>query len=264
MSAPPVESGPTHSSTEPSIPEPLSSWVPRLAQELQGAPPILVVKRALQRFGKSLAISFSGAEDVLLIEYAHQSGLPYRVFSLDTGRLHPETYRFFERVQRHYEIKIEYCLPDTAQLESLVRTKGLFSFLDDGHHQCCSIRKVGPLRRHLSSVGAWMTGQRRDQSPRTRQDLAVVAFDGAHRGAGGEPLVKFNPLAGKTSAEVWDAIRAFEVPYNDLHSRGFVSIGCEPCTRAVLPGQHEREGRWWWEDATKKECGLHAPQTSED
>ncbi len=242
----------------------LSSWVPHMATELAGAPPMLIVKRALQRFGKTMAISFSGAEDVLLIEYAHQTGLPYRVFSLDTGRLHPQTYRLMDRVAKHYDIKIECCFPDTVQVESLVRTKGLFSFYEDGHEQCCSIRKVRPLARQLSSLSAWMTGQRRDQSPRTRKGIEVVGFDAAHRGAGGEPLVKFNPLAAKTSAEVWDAIRAFDVPYNELHEQGFVSIGCEPCTKAIMPGQHEREGRWWWEDATKKECGLHVDAPSDD
>lgn len=252
MSAPPVQA-PSDSADEP-----VAAWVARAADELASAPPLLTIKRALERFGKTIAISFSGAEDVLLIEYAKQSGLPFRVFSLDTGRLHPETYRLFEAVQKHYEIKIEYCFPDTVQVESLVRTKGMFSFYEDGHGQCCAIRKVGPLVRQLSSLGAWITGQRRDQSPRTRTDVPVVEMDSAHTGVGGAPLVKVNPLVAKTSADVWDAIRAFDVPYNALHERGFVSIGCEPCTRPIMPGQHEREGRWWWEEATKKECGLHA------
>ena len=240
-------------------PLPLAEWVPKMAQDLDGAPAVTIIQRAVERFGKAIAISFSGAEDVVLIEYAKQAGLPFRVFALDTGRLHPETYRLLDRVQKHYAIKIEYCFPDAVQVESLVRTKGLFSFYEDGHAQCCSIRKVGPLVRHLSSMSAWITGQRRDQSPR-RADVPVVQFD-THVGLGGEPLVKFNPLAAKSSADVWDAIRAFDVPYNALHERGMVSIGCEPCTRALLPGQHEREGRWWWEDAAHKECGLHTTST---
>jgi len=240
----------------PTQPAPLSTWVPAMAEELATAPPVIVMKRALERFGKTIAISFSGAEDVLLIEYAKQTGLPFRVFSLDTGRLHPETYRLFDKVAKHYDIKIEFCFPDTVQVESLVRTKGMFSFYEDGHTQCCSIRKVSPLVRQLSSMSAWITGQRRDQSPGTRSDVPVVQFD-THVGLGGAPLVKFNPLAGRSSRDVWDAIRAFEVPYNALHEQGMISIGCEPCTRALLPGQHEREGRWWWEEATKKECGLH-------
>ena len=248
----------SQSETEPLSP---SAWVAQMATELESAPPMLVVKRALERFGKTAAISFSGAEDVLLVEYAHQVGLPFRVFSLDTGRLHPETYRLFDRVEKHYGLHIEFGFPDTVQVESLVRTKGMFSFYEDGHEQCCGIRKVAPLVRQLSSLEAWITGQRRDQSPATRGGVPVVEIDGSHRGVGGGELVKINPLAARSSAEVWDAIRAFDVPYNALHERGFVSIGCEPCTRPVLPGQHEREGRWWWEDATKKECGIH---TSDD
>jgi thioredoxin-dependent adenylylsulfate APS reductase len=173
------------------------------------------------------------------------------VFSLDTGRLHPETYRFFAKVESHYGIRIAYTFPDAAAVETLVRRKGLFSFYEEGHGECCGIRKVAPLERHLAGLSAWITGQRRDQSPSTRTALARVEHDVAHG------VVKFNPLADMTSAQVWAAIGAFEVPYNALHEKGFVSIGCEPCTRAVLPGEHERAGRWWWEDATKKECGLH-------
>ncbi len=223
--------------------------VAALGAELAGLGPAAVVARALERFGEGVAISFSGAEDVLLVEYAKQSGRPFRVFSLDTGRLHPETYRFFDKVEEHYGIRIEYAFPDAVLVEALVRKKGLFSFYRDGHEECCGIRKVEPLRRQLAGLSAWITGQRRDQSPGTRSALEVVELDGAR--------VKFNPLAHVSSAEVWDAIRAFEVPHNELHARGFVSIGCEPCTRAPLPGEHERAGRWWWEEATKKECGLH-------
>jgi adenylyl-sulfate reductase (glutathione) len=231
--------------------------IAELAAELAGASPGKVVARALEVFGGDVAISFSGAEDVLLIEHAKQSGRPFRVFSLDTGRLHPETYRFFDKVEQHYGIRIEYCFPDTIAVERLVREKGMFSFYRDGHTECCSIRKVAPLGRALSGLRAWITGQRRDQSPGTRAHVEEVELDHAHGG-----IVKFNPLARLSGAEVWDAIRAFDVPYNELHARGFVSIGCEPCTRAILPGQHEREGRWWWEDETKKECGLHVPPGS--
>jgi adenylyl-sulfate reductase (glutathione) len=228
-------------------------------EELAGASPGRIIDRALELFGVDAAISFSGAEDVLLIEHARQTGRPFRVFTLETGRLHAETLRFFDKVEKHYGLRIEYCVPDAGEVEALVRKKGLFSFYDDGHAECCGIRKVGPLRRQLATLSAWITGQRRDQSPSTRAALPVVEIDAAHAGKGGAPLYKFNPLADATREDVWAAIRAFEVPYNDLHERGFVSIGCEPCTRAILPGQHEREGRWWWEDAGKKECGIHRP-----
>ncbi len=227
-----------------------------LREALAGASPGQLVARTLTTFGDEVAISFSGAEDVLLLEYAKQSGHPFRVFSLDTGRLHPETYRFFDRVEKHYGLRIEYAFPEREKVEQLVREKGMFSFYEDGHAECCFVRKVEPLKRQLASLRAWITGQRRDQSPSTRNDVPEVQLD-THRGKDGGELFKVNPLAGMTSREVWDAIRAFEVPYNELHERGFVSIGCAPCTRPVVPGQHEREGRWWWEEATKKECGLH-------
>ena len=232
--------------------------VNKLGTELREASPMEIVKEALTRFPADLAISFSGAEDVVLIEYAKLTGLPFRVFSLDTGRLHPETYRFFRRVEEHYDLRIEYCFPEAEVVQQLVRTKGLFSFYDDGHKECCGVRKVGPLRRQLSGLRAWITGQRRDQSPGTRSSLEVVEIDGAFTGLDGAPLVKFNPLALVSSQEVWQTIRGFEVPYNPLHERGMISIGCEPCTRPVTPEMHERAGRWWWEEATQKECGLHA------
>ncbi|MEZ4383098.1 MAG: phosphoadenylyl-sulfate reductase [Nannocystaceae bacterium] len=229
-----------------------------LTAALADASPREILAAALERFDDDLVIAFSGAEDVLLIEYAHQLGRPYRVLSVDTGRLHPETYRFFAAVEARYKIRIEVAFPEAAAVEQLVRRKGLFSFLVDGHAECCSIRKVAPLRRHLAGVRAWVTGQRRDQSLGTRTEVAVVERDPVFRGKDGAPLLKFNPLAGETSAAIWELIRALELPYNALHDRGVVSIGCEPCTRAILPGQHEREGRWWWELEASKECGLHA------
>ncbi|MEM7154253.1 MAG: phosphoadenylyl-sulfate reductase [Myxococcota bacterium] len=234
-----------------------SNRAEQLAAELEKASPLKILERAAQEHGTDLTIAFSGSEDVLLLEYAKQLNRPFRVFCLDTGRLHPETYRFIRKVEEHYELRIELRFPDTAAVEQLVREKGLFSFYDDGHQQCCGIRKVEPLGRQLSTVTGWVTGQRRDQSPGTRNSVAVVELDHSHPGKHGEPVLKWNPLANRSSIDVWDAIRAFEVPYNSLHDRGFVSIGCEPCTRSILPGQHEREGRWWWEEATKKECGLH-------
>lgn len=216
--------------------------------------------QALTTFGTDVAIAFSGAEDVALIEYAHLTDKPFRVFSLDTGRLNPETYRLFDAVEKHYGIKIEYTFPDAQETMDLVREKGLFSFYDDGHGECCRVRKVRPLRKQLTGLRAWITGQRKDQSPGTRDKVPVVQVDPVFEGVTGGPgsLVKYNPLSNATSAEVWHFLRVMGVPVNALHSCGYVSIGCEPCTRAVLPGQHEREGRWWWEDAAAKECGLHS------
>ncbi|KAM1008888.1 hypothetical protein ACFX2J_005239 [Malus domestica] len=231
----------------------------QLAKELENASPLEIMDKALEKFGNDIAIAFSGAEDVALIEYAHLTGRPYRVFSLDTGRLNPETYQFFDTVEKHYGIRIEYMFPDAVEVQALVRTKGLFSFYEDGHQECCRVRKVRPLRRALKGLRAWITGQRKDQSPGTRSEIPVVqvdpVFEGLDGGAGS--LVKWNPVANVEGHDIWNFLHAMNVPVNSLHSKGYISIGCEPCTRSVLPGQHEREGRWWWEDAKAKECGLH-------
>src|SRR5450432_515521 len=229
-----------------------------LTVDFDTAPPERTVRWALERFGREVAIAFSGAEDIALIDIAVKSGLPFSVFTLDTGRLHPETYRFLEQVRTHYGIAIDVMFPDAMQVQGLVEKKGLFSFYQDGHGECCGIRKVEPLRRALAARPAWITGQRRDQSP-TRTDVPVIQLDTSHPGAGqGGQLVKLNPLAGWSLQKVWSYIRANEVPYNELHDQGFISIGCEPCTRFPRPGEHERAGRWWWEEATKRECGLHS------
>jgi phosphoadenosine phosphosulfate reductase len=232
-----------------------SGDIAQAAEQLTGAGPEAILRWGLERYGADLGIAFSGAEDVVLIDMAHKSGLPFSVFCLDTGRLHPETYRFIEKVREHYAIEISMLFPIAATIEDLVRRKGAFSFYRDGHGECCGIRKVEPLQRALSVLRAWATGQRRDQSP-TRSELAVVEQDAGHRGKSGA-LLKLNPLALTTSEWVWTYIREHGLPYNELHERGFKSVGCEPCTRAVLPGEHERAGRWWWEEATKRECGLH-------
>jgi phosphoadenosine phosphosulfate reductase len=219
-----------------------------------------ILALALQEYSPELGISFSGAEDVVLVDMAARLRIPFRVFSLDTGRLHPETYQFLDKVRAHYGVSIEAYSPQAEAVQTLVRDKGLFSFYVDGHKECCGIRKVEPLMRALAPLRAWVTGQRKDQSPGTRADVPVVQIDRTF-GTPDRPLVKFNPLSFWTSQQVWAYIRDNEVPYNALHDRGFISIGCEPCTRPVNPGQHERAGRWWWEEETKKECGLHAANT---
>lgn len=218
--------------------------------------PQLVLQRAAERFDHDrIAISFSGAEDVVLIDMAHRLGLEFKVFSLDTGRLHPETYRYLETVRDHYQIQIELLMPEPDAVAQLVSNKGLFSFYKEGHGECCAIRKIEPLRRKLATLDAWITGQRQDQSV-TRANVPLEQEDQAFS-TDLQPLIKFNPLANWTTQEVWSYIRQHGVPYNALHDKGYVSIGCEPCTRPVSPHEHERAGRWWWEEATQKECGLH-------
>jgi phosphoadenosine phosphosulfate reductase len=231
--------------------------IPELAEQYAERHPREVLALAFEMYSPSVGISFSGAEDVVLVDLASKLGAKFRVFSLDTGRLHPETLRFLDQVRERYAVPVEVFMPRPDAVEKLVREKGLFSFYKDGHQECCGVRKVEPLRRALSTLCAWVTGQRRDQSPSTRSAVPVVQVDPTFSTPSHE-LVKFNPLANWSSKQVWDYMRENDVPYNPLHERGFISIGCEPCTRAVLPGQHEREGRWWWEEATKKECGLHS------
>ena len=231
----------------------------KLAKEYVNKSPQEIMDFALGQFD-NIAISFSGAEDVVLIDMAKKTGKNFRVFSLDTGRLHIETYQFLEEVREMYEIELEIWFANRDDTEKLVREKGLFSFYEDGHKECCTVRKVDPLKRALNTVDAWITGQRKDQSPGTRTEVPVIQKDPTF-GTGN--LIKFNPIANWTSKQVWDYIRENDVPYNSLHEQGFISIGCEPCTKPVLPGQHEREGRWWWEEATKKECGLHAGNVKE-
>ena len=224
-----------------------------LAGQAAGIEPPAIMAMALQHFPKA-TISFSGAEDVVLIHMAQATGLPFHVFTLDTGRLFPQTYRFIDQVRDHFGVAVEVLFPDYRTLEPMVNDKGLTSFYRDGHHECCQLRKVEPLRRKLSSLGAWITGQRHDQNPATRAHLPAFQADPQFFS---ERLVKINPLAAWNKAQVWRYILEHQIPWNPLHAQGYVSIGCEPCTRSINPGQHEREGRWWWEDATKRECGLH-------
>ncbi len=229
-------------------------------ETLQGQSPKAIMAYALEQFD-NIAISFSGAEDVVLIDLATRIRPDIEVFCLDTGRLHPETYQFIDKVRQHYNLKLNILFPEANHVQALVSQKGLFSFYEDNHQECCAIRKIGPLKKKLLTLDAWITGQRKDQSPGTRSTIPVIQDDKAFNRPN-ETLTKFNPLANWTSEQVWEYIRYRGVPYNALHDRGFVSIGCEPCTRPIGPGQHEREGRWWWEEAAKKECGLHASNTN--
>lgn len=219
--------------------------------------PQRILKTAFEEFPDELWLSFSGADDIVLLDMAWKINPQVKVFTLDTGRLHPETYGFLEEVRKRYQLDLDVLYPDSKELGELTRSKGLFSFYQDGHAECCSIRKIAPLRKKLTRADAWITGQRKDQSPGTRNFLPVVEVDNSFSSSE-KILYKFNPLADMSSEDVWNYIRALELPYNPLHAKGYSSIGCEPCTRAVLPNQHEREGRWWWEAAEQKECGLHA------
>jgi len=199
----------------------------------------------------TLASSF-GAEDMVLTDLIARNALPIDVFTLDTGRLPAETYALMERVREHYGLAIDVYYPDRRALESYVRDNGVNAFYRsvELRRRCCAIRKTEPLSRALAGRRAWITGLRRAQGV-TRQDIAIEERDTVHG------LPKFNPLAEWSDADVWGYLRARHVPYNPLHDRGYPSIGCAPCTRAIAPGEDMRAGRWWWENAEHKECGLH-------
>src|SRR3954465_8406075 len=184
-----------------------------LAAEYASRDPQEILPIALNEYSPDLGIAFSGAEDVVLLDMAVKIGTPFTVFSLDTGRLHPETYQFIEKVRTHYNIPIETMLPQADAVQQLVREKGLFSFYQDGHTECCNIRKVEPLKRALAPLRAWVTGQRKDQSPGTRASVPMIQLDRTF-GTPDRPLVKFNPLSHWTSKQVWDYIEIYDVPYN--------------------------------------------------
>lgn len=226
----------------------------RLQDTLLGASAQQILGWAAQQWGDRLVVANSfGAEDVVLVDMAAQLGLSLRFFTLDTGRLPQETYDVMDALQTRYGVRFEVHLPDPTALAALLAEKGPNSFYRsvDDRRTCCHIRKVEPLQRALADADAWVTGLRRSQSV-TRGQLDVVEVDFAHQGR-----AKVNPLADWSQDDVWDYIRAHNVPYNALHDRHYPSIGCAPCTRAVAPGEDLRAGRWWWETPDQKECGLH-------
>ncbi|MBS1189353.1 MAG: phosphoadenylylsulfate reductase (thioredoxin) [Rhodocyclaceae bacterium] len=193
-----------------------------------------------------------GAEDMVLTDLIVKSGLPIEIFSLDTGRLPPETYDLMAKVQERYGLKLKVYFPNSAAVEYYVREHGINGFYEsvDLRKACCFVRKVEPLQRALAGKKAWITGLRAQQAA-TRTGLPVREFNE------GNGLEKFNPLADWSEKEVWAYIKQNRVPYNALHDKFYPSIGCAPCTRAVTPGEDIRSGRWWWESPESKECGLH-------
>jgi phosphoadenosine phosphosulfate reductase len=202
--------------------------------------------------GRIVFTTSFGIEDQLVAHSIFTQGLDIDVATIDTGRLFPETYELWERTEARYARRIRAVYPQAAPLEALIEEQGINGFYNsvEARKACCHVRKVEPLSRLLAGVSVWVTGLRADQSM-ARADAPVITFDETHR------LLKLNPLADYTRDAVVAAVEEFSVPINDLHAKGFLSIGCAPCTRAVLPGESERAGRWWWEDDGKKECGLH-------
>ncbi|UQV45146.1 phosphoadenylyl-sulfate reductase [Janthinobacterium lividum] len=203
-------------------------------------------------FSPAVFASSLAAEDMVLTDMILKAKLPIGIFSLETGRLHQETLAVLDKVKVRYDHDITLYRPQPEAVAAYVEQNGLNAFYNsvEMRRECCRIRKVEPLGRALAGNKAWVTGQRRAQST-TRAELHVQEDDAAHA------MTKFNPLADWSEEDVWAYIRANDVPYNALHDQGYPSIGCEPCTRAVQPGEDVRAGRWWWENPDSKECGLH-------
>ena len=204
----------------------------------------------------AFASSF-GAEDMVLLDLIAVHAREIEVFTLDTGRLPEETYRLMSKVRERYPVSVRVYCPDAANLEAYVERNGPDAFYQSiaQRQECCHIRKVVPLGRALDGKKAWVTGLRREQS-RTREGLEVRVWDPANQ------MEKFSPLLDWSEDEVWTYVHDNNVPYNSLHDSGYPSIGCAPCTRAVEPGGDMRSGRWWWESADSKECGLHPVKSS--
>ncbi len=210
------------------------------------------LQRIADEFSPAVFASSLAAEDMVLTDLILQAKLPIAIFSLETGRLHAQTLAMLDKIRDTYGYEVALYRPEASAVEHYVAQNGLNAFYNsiEMRKECCRIRKVEPLKRALAGQQAWVTGQRRAQSS-TRAELAVQELDGAHG------LQKFNPLANWSEQDVWHYLRSNKVPYNALHDQGFPSIGCEPCTRAVEPGEDVRAGRWWWENPESKECGLH-------
>ena len=214
-----------------------------------------ILKWALDNLHPRIAMASSfGAEDVVVIDMMMKINPKSRIFTLDTGRLNQETYDVMDEIRNKYNTNIEVMFPDSNEVEQMVRVNGMNLFYQSMTNRklCCGIRKVHPLKKMLSTVDGWITGLRSDQTE-IRSSSKRIEIDPQHNG-----IIKVNPIIEWTWEKTWDYIKNNNVPYNKLHDMGYPSIGCEPCTRAIKPGEPLRAGRWWWEEDPQKECGLHA------
>ena len=225
-----------------------------LLHQIEGKTEVEALRLLSELFPGQVAFSSSlGYEDQVITDMILANGIDIRIFTLDTGRMFPESYTTLQKTNNRYDTKLEVFFPQSAGVEKLLTEKGPLSFYEsvENRKECCFIRKVEPLNRALKGVKVWVTGIRAEQS-NNRTGMQAIEWDGGHE------LFKYNPLLAWSFDEVKQYVKAHNVPYNPLHDKGFVSIGCAPCTRAVLEGEDFRAGRWWWEDESKKECGLHA------
>lgn len=208
----------------------------------------------LREYKGRIALSSSlGIEDQVLTHMVCNIDNSTRIFTLDTGRLFPETYSLIDKTNKHFGINLDVYFPEASNVENMVRSKGINLFYDsiESRKQCCNVRKIEPLKRAFKNLDVWICGLRKDQSI-TRFFSNMVEWDEANS------LLKINPLINWNEKKVWEYIRTHHIPYNELHDKGFPSIGCQPCTRAVAAGEDIRSGRWWWEAPEHKECGLHS------
>ena len=242
-----IRSAAKNPATTPVLTEILKQAVIKKREQVLG-----LLKDAAEKFPSITFANSFGAEDMVLTDIIMREKLSIEIFSLDTGRLPAETYTLMAEVERTYDSKLKVYFPQHEVVENYVQTKGINAFYEsiDLRKACCHMRKVEPLKRALNGKQAWITGMRAEQAS-TRANLPVQEFDE------GNQLEKFNPLSDWTEQEVWAYISLHEVPYNKLHDAFYPSIGCAPCTRSVAMGEDVRAGRWWWEDPTNKECGLH-------
>jgi phosphoadenosine phosphosulfate reductase len=226
-----------------------------LSVEFEGEEPDALLEWALDRFSPAISISTAFQTDgAVLLDMAYAIDPHIRVFSVDTGRLPPETFELIEAMHDRYPgLQLDLLSPSAGPVNAMVKKHGpnLFYKSVESRLLCCQVRKVLPLQRHLAGLDAWITGLRRDQWA-TRSDIRKVEIDHDH-GA----IVKLNPLAEWTEDEVWDYVRDRDLPYNGLYDKGYTSIGCAPCTRPTSAGEDLRAGRWWWESNAPKECGIH-------
>lgn len=238
------------------MPTLLQNYTTPIAEMAEGLPVEEVIKNLTEEFpGKVTFSSSFSYEDQVITDIILKNNLPVKIFTLDTGRLFEETYSVWSATNERYNTKIKAYYPDNLLLEPFVEKHGPNSFYEsvDQRKACCFVRKVEPLKRALKGNAIWITGIRAEHSP-NRHDMQQLEWDEANQ------VIKYHPLLHWTTEETKDYINKYNVPYNILHDRGFVSIGCASCTRAIRPGEDFRAGRWWWEDNTKKECGLHVHQ----
>lgn len=224
-----------------------------LNRRFEGGEAIDILKYALDAFGEGIGFASSlGLEDQVITDMLCSLRPQTRIFTLDTGRLFPQAYELIDRTEMRYKIKMQIYFPDHEAVEQMVRECGINGFYDslENRRRCCRVRKLEPLQRAFQGLDAWICGLRREQSV-TREDMHAFEWDEKNS------MVKVNPLILWHESQVRDYIREHNVPYNKLHDEGYPSIGCCPCTRTVGPGEDVRAGRWWWEDASHKECGLH-------